>query len=115
MSVQNKTRGTMIARHLLTLNSNCYDTLRFLNRAGIPRNCALWIVPCRAIYTVGMKSSVDIAFLNTRGRVVNLFRNLPPDCVANASSQAVSAVELSPDSLTESGTSVGDTLELDPN
>lgn len=115
MSVQNKTRGTMIARHLLTLNSNCYDTLRFLNRCGIPRNCALWIAPCRAIYTVGMKSSVDIAFLNTRGRVVTLFRNFPPDCVADSSNHAVSAVEFPPDALKKSRTNVGDALELDPS
>jgi len=115
MSVLNKTRGTMIARHLLNLNSNCMDTLRFLNRCGVPRNCALWIVPCRAIYTVGMKSSVDIAFLNTRGRVVTMFRNFPPDCIADASKRAVSAVELPPDSLKESRTGIGDMLEIDPS
>jgi hypothetical protein len=115
MSVQNKTRGTVVAKHLLTLNSNCYSTLRLLNRRGIPRNCALWIVPCRAIYTVGMKRPVDIAFLNPRGRVVRLFRNFPPDCLADSSSRAVSAVELAADSLQKSETAVGDTFELDPS
>ena len=115
MAVQNKTRGTTIAKHLLTLNSNCYDTLRFLNRRGIPRNCALWISPCRAIYTVGMKSPVDIAFLNTRGRVVTLYKSFPPDCVADSSSHAVSAVELAPNTLNESNTGIGDTIELDPS
>jgi hypothetical protein len=115
MSVLNKTRGTMIARHLLTLNSNCYNTLRFLNRCGIPRNCALWISPCRAIYTVGMKGSVDIAFLNQHGRVVTMFKNFPPDCIADSTRGAVSAVELAPDALSESDTGVGDTLDLDPS
>ena len=115
MSVLNKTRGTLIAKHLLTLNANCYNTLRFLNRCGIPRNCALWISPCRAIYTVGMKGSVDIAFLNQRGRVVTMFKNFPPDCVADSSNSAVSAVELAPDALKDSRTGIGDTLELDPS
>ena len=115
MSVRNRTRGTLIAKHLLTLNSNRYRTLRFLNSCGIPRNCALWISPCQAIYTVGMKGLVDIAFLNQHGRVVKMFRNLPPDCVANASRRAVSAVELSPNALNESNTGIGDTLELDPS
>ena len=114
MSVRNKTRGTMIARHLMTLNSNCYDALRFLNRCGIPRNCALWIAPCRAIYTVGMKKSVDIVFLNRHGRVITMFRNFPPDCIADSTCRAVSAVELPPDALNESKTGLGDTLELDP-
>lgn len=104
----------MIARHLMTLNSNSYEALRALSRTGIPRNCALWIAPCRAIYTIGMKKSVDIAFLNRRGRIVTLFRNFPPDCLADSSNHAVSAVELAPDALNESGTGIGDTLEVDP-
>jgi hypothetical protein len=114
MSVLNKTRGTMIAKHLLTLNTNCYNTLRFLNRRGIPPNSALWISPCRAIYTVGMKGMVDIAFLNQHGRVVTMFKSFPPDCIADSTHNAVSAVELAPNALNESGTGVGDTIELDP-
>ncbi len=114
MSVVNRTRGTSLARHLITLNSNAYETLRYLNRAGIPRNCALWISPCRAIYTVGLKSSVDIAFLNRHGRVVTLYRNLPPDCVADSGHDAVSAVEFPPNALRDGGTAVGDSLEMDP-
>ncbi len=115
MSVLNKTRGTMIAKRLLTLNSNTYSTLRSLNRAGIPKNCALWIAPCRAIYTVGLGNAVDIAFLNRHGRIVTIYRNFPPDCIADSSSGAVSAVELPPNALSESATDLGDTIELDPN
>jgi len=104
----------MVARHLMTLNATSYDALRALSRRGIPRNCALWIAPCRAIYTVGMKIPVDIAFLNRRGRVVTMYRNFPPDCLADSSHRAVSAVELAPDTLNESGTGLGDTIEIDP-
>jgi len=114
MSVLNKTRGTLIAKHLMTLNANCIETLRFLNRRGIPRNCALWIAPCRAIYTIGMKNPVDIAFLNQHGRVVTMFKNFPPDCVADSSHGAVTAVEFPPNTLRESATGIGDTIELDP-
>ena len=115
MSVLNKTRGTVIAKHLMTLNANCYNTLRFLNRCGIPRNCALWIAPCRAVYTVGMKKPVDIAFVNQRGRIVTMFKSFPPDCIADSSRGAVSAMELPPNALNESATDLGDTIELDPS
>ncbi len=115
MCVRNKTRGTMLAKHLLTLNTNTYSTLRSLNRAGIPKNCALWIAPCRAIYTVGLKNSVDIVFLNQRGRVVTMYRNFPPDCIADSSRGAVSAVEFPSNALSESATDLGDTIELDPS
>ena len=115
MSVLNKTRNTTLARRLLTLNANTHSTLRSLNRAGIPKNCALWIAPCSAVHTVGLKNSVDIAFLNRHGRVVTIYRNFPPECIAESPRSAVSAVELPPDALRESDTDIGDTIELDPN
>ena len=83
-------------------------------KENIPEHCALWIAPCRAIYTVGMKIPVDIAFLNRRGRVVPMYLNFPPDCLADSSHRGVSAVELAPDTLNESGTGLGDTIEIDP-
>ena len=114
MSVRNKTRGTILAKHLITLNSNFHHTLRFLNRRGIPRNCALWIAPCSAVYTVGMRKPVDIAYLSQNGHVVKMLRNLPPDCVADSSPRAVSAVELPADTLGTSETAIGDEIEFDP-
>jgi uncharacterized protein len=115
MCVRNKTRGTVLAKHLITLNSNFHDTLRFLNRRGIPRNCALLIAPCTEIHTVGMRKSVDIVYLNRNGHVVKMFKSLPPDCVADSPQRAVSAVELPADAIGESDTTVGDEIELDPS
>ena len=44
-----------------------------------------------------------------------MFKSFPPDCIADSSRRAVSAVELPPNSLDESATDVGDTIELDPS
>jgi hypothetical protein len=115
MSVRNKTRGTLLAKHLITLNSNFHHTLRFLNRRGIPRNCALWIAPCSSIYTIGMRKSVDIAYLSGNGHVVKMLKNFPPDCLADSTARAVSAVELPADTLCVSQTAVGDEIEFDPS
>ena len=114
MAVLNKTRGKMLAKQLLMLNSNFHDTLRFLSQSGIPPDSALWITPCRGIYTIGHQQPVDIAFLDRDGHVVCMFRNFPPDCLADATRGAVSALELPANVLAESGTDVGDTLQLDP-
>ncbi len=61
-----------------------------------------------------MKNPVDIAFLNRHGRVVTMFKNFPPDCIADSSRGAVTAVEFPPNALRESDTGIGDTIELDP-
>ena len=114
MSVRNINRGSVLAETLLTLRSNFPRTLRHINRHGLPSDCALWISPCHAIYTVGMRFPVDILFIDNRGIVVKTLRCFPPNCYVESSSNAVSALELPRDRIAESRTEVGDLLQLDP-
>jgi len=113
MPVINRTRSTLLGDTILTLNSHFRKTLGHLNSGGIPRDCVLWISPCHGIYTVGMKSPVDIAFLDRDWRIVKILKNFPPNCFADSTPSAVGAIELPADRLYESRTSVGDLLELD--
>lgn len=114
MSVRNTNRGSVLAETLLTLRSNFPRTLRHISRYGLPSDCALWISPCHAIYTVGMRFPVDIIFIDNRGVVVKALRNFPPNCYVESASDAVSALELPCNRITESRTEVGDLLQLDP-
>ena len=114
MCVRNINRGSVLAETLLTLRSNFTRTLRHLNQNGIPSDCALWISPCQAIYTVGMRFPVDIIFIDNRGVVVKALKNFPPNCYVESSKKAVSALELPCNRIAESGTEVGDLLQLDP-
>lgn len=114
MSVRNKTRDSLLAETLLTLSSNFPRTLRHINRHGLPSDCALWVSPCHAIYTIGMKYPVDIIFIDNMGFVVKILRNFPPNCYAESVNDAVSALELPCNRISESRTEVGDLLQLDP-
>lgn len=38
----------------------------------------LWIVPCRAIHTVGMAWPIDVVFVDRRGRVLRIVPALRP-------------------------------------
>ncbi len=114
MSVRNTRSGDLIAGTLLTLSPNFQKTLRHISRHGLPSDCALWISPCHAIYTVGMKYPVDIIFLDKYGVVVKLLRCFPPNCYAESASNTISALELPNNRISESGIEIGDKLELDP-
>lgn len=113
MSVRNVTRGTLLAKKLLTPISLFSGAPYHLSTDGIPCDCALWISPCDAIYTVGMKESVDVVFLDGESRVVKILRNFPPNCFAESENGAVSTLELPANKLSETGTDTGDILELD--
>jgi hypothetical protein len=43
-----------------------------------------------------------------------MFKNFPPDCIADSSHGAVSAVEFPPNTLRDSDTGIGDSIELNP-
>ncbi len=114
MSVRNTTRDSLLAGTLLTLSSNFPRTLRHINRNGLPSDCALWVSPCHAIYTIGMRYPVDILFIDNRGIVVKALKCFPPNCYVESMSDAVSAIELPCNRIAESRTEVGDLLQLDP-
>lgn len=114
MAVWNRTRCTYLGTTLLTLNEHFMNTLRHISDRGIPSDCALFISPCQGIYTVGMRSAVDIAFLNNEMRIIRIFRSFPPNCFVEPVEGAVSAVELPAERLSETGTSVGDVLVIEP-
>ncbi len=90
------------------------NTLRHISDRGIPSDCALYISPCQGIYTVGMRCAIDIAFLDNEMRVIRIFRSFPPNCFVEPVKGAISAVELPPERLAETGTSVGDILVIEP-
>jgi len=44
----------------------------------LARGEALWLDPCRAVHTAGMRYAIDVAFVDGRGRVVRVVRGLRP-------------------------------------
>jgi len=115
MLVRNRTRGTILARTVLTLSSRFQKTLTAINRRGVPAGFAIWIAPCNGIYTVGMGEPVDIAFLDREGRIVKMLRNFPPDCFTDSAPNAVSAIKLPSNMLKISDSRAGDIIEIDPD
>jgi hypothetical protein len=113
MSAYNVTRSIALGDNLISLNGDFSRLLRHINRQGIPKGCVLWINPCQAIYTIGMRSAVDIAFIDKDGRVVRIFRNFPPGCFTETAPAAVSVLEFPASTLSDSGTSVGDIIRID--
>ncbi|MEI6003255.1 DUF192 domain-containing protein [Paraburkholderia bengalensis] len=47
-----------------------------LGREGIDADCALWIEPCSAVHTFGMRFPIDVLFIDRRGRVMSIHRNV---------------------------------------
>ncbi len=73
----------------------------------------LWIAPSEAIHSFGMKTRIDVLFLDKNFRVVKSIANLAPRRVSICLS-ASSVLELQPGAIARSGTQPGDRLCLQP-
>jgi uncharacterized membrane protein (UPF0127 family) len=73
----------------------------------------LWICPCEAVHTFGMRMPIDVVFIDRQRRV----RQIRPNLVANRISfcvRAESVIELRAGTVVATGTEVNDRLELKP-
>jgi uncharacterized membrane protein (UPF0127 family) len=72
----------------------------------------LLLKPCQAVHMFGMRYPLDVAFLADDGTVVALYAGLQPSKVSKRHPDAVTALELRVGTLEQSGTRVGDRIEV---
>jgi uncharacterized membrane protein (UPF0127 family) len=72
----------------------------------------LWIRPCRGVHTLAMRFSIDVVYLDPAGNVVHLERALRPWRFAPVRLQAASVLELPQNTVTSTGTALGDRIEI---
>jgi len=84
-----------------------------LGRAGMDPSEALILAPCCAIHTAFMRFAIDVVFVDARGRVLKIVRDLPPWRMAIAP-RAHAVIELAAGSLKARDLKVGDAVDLAP-
>jgi uncharacterized protein len=72
---------------------------------------AVWFEPCRQIHTFRMRFTIDVAYVDRRGRVL-LVRTLPPGRVAPLSLRTRSIVEAAEGAFESWGVRPGATLTV---
>ena len=75
---------------------------------------ALWIIPCDGVHTFGMRFPIDVAYLDSDGRILKIYHRLAPFRIAALSFKTKSVLELPPGILAQTNTEVGDVLEFNP-
>jgi uncharacterized protein len=116
-SAFNLTRQVLIASEIEKADSGWTRLKGLLGRSAqdFARGQGLWIVPCQGIHTIGMSFPIDVAYLDATGRVIRLYFSLRPFRLAAVKFRARTILELPPGTLSNSGTTIGDVIELRPN
>jgi uncharacterized membrane protein (UPF0127 family) len=109
----NDTRGTVLVLRAFKSRHLGHHLLGLLPRSGLGPEEGLWLRPCRAIHTFGMRFSIDAIFLDRGLTVVGLMRNVRPFRLGKLFSSTHSVLEVSAGVVASSGTEVGDRLKVE--
>jgi uncharacterized protein len=110
----NQTRRTPLATALAIADTH-WTRLRGLigSAEGDFRNGGgLWIVPCRGVHTLGMQFPIDVLYLDRARTVIHVENGLRPWRFAPLRLQAASVLELPCQTVTGTGTELGDKIEI---
>jgi uncharacterized membrane protein (UPF0127 family) len=82
-----------------------------LGRERLSLGGGLWILPCQAVHTFGMRFPIDLVYLDRKKRVRKVTGEVPPGRLS-ACLFAHSVLELPPGTIHATQTQLGDTLEF---
>jgi uncharacterized membrane protein (UPF0127 family) len=108
--LRNVTSGAVVARHMRKAASPWQRMAGLIGARALDPEGGLWIEPCSAIHTIGMRFAIDVVFLDRTGRVVALASDVPPLRPSIAHRGTAIVVELPAGRATHDAICVGDEL-----
>lgn len=112
LRVRNVTKDTLLAEEADIADTSAKRRTGLLKHAGLNRGEGLWIVPCEAVHSFGMKFAIDVAFLSRKRKVLKIRPNMVKRRIAFCL-RAHSVLELPVGALALTGTIPGDQLEFE--
>ena len=112
MRVRNATRGNSLGDSVDVADTSAKRRTGLLKHNGLADGAGLWIAPCEAVHTFGMKFSIDVIFLSRKLQVLKLRKSMAKWRIA-ACLTAHSVLELPAGTLERTGTQKGDQLEFE--
>jgi uncharacterized membrane protein (UPF0127 family) len=112
--VRNVRTGRILAWRVRRADNWFERTLGFLPRAAIAPEEGLWFERCSAVHTLGMRSALDIVFLDRDHQVVKVEPNVTPGKFHVGATGAHITVEFGPGFAQANPIEIGDQLQLEP-
>ncbi|MFH1691016.1 MAG: DUF192 domain-containing protein [Candidatus Omnitrophota bacterium] len=111
----NQDNGAVLANKLRVAQTFKSRSQGLLNRNGLEQGEALLIQPCTSIHTFFMKFPIDVAFLDRKGRVVKIAKNIRPWRLSGCLFGAHMVIEFNAGTLTNSLINVGNVVKIEAN
>ena len=113
MSVlSNDGTGSVIAQSVRRAKSAWQRTVGLIGRTNLHPEEGLWLEPCSAVHTIGMRVPIDIVLLNASHRVLAIVPNACPMCPVISHPGTTVIIELASGAAARSEIVVGQQLRL---
>ncbi len=109
--VSNLTRQLVLAERVEVADRGAKRSKGLLGRSGLGPAEGLWILPCEAVHTFGMRFPIDLVYLDRKKRVRKVRSDVRPWRLS-ACLSAHSVIELAAGAIRASNTEPGDILEF---
>jgi hypothetical protein len=111
LRIWNVTRETELAASVELANRSAARRKGLLGRDSLLAGEGIWILPCQAVHTVGMRFPIDLVYLDRNLLVRKVRSNVHPWRLS-ACVSAHSVLELAAGTIQETQTNRGDQLEI---
>ena len=112
LRIRNLTKDTLLADRADIADTSAKRRTGLLKHTGLEPGEGLWISPCEAVHTIGMKFPIDVLFLDRKRKVLKIKHGMPRTRMA-VRLFAHSVLELPSGRATECKTAPGDQLEFE--
>ena len=109
--VRNVTRNAVLADTAEIADSSAKRRTGLLKHTSLEPGDGLWIVPCEAIHSFGMKFAIDVLYLDRKHKVKKLRSEMVPGRISGCLT-AYSVLELPAGTIARTTTEAGDQLEI---
>lgn len=111
LRAENLTRQTILADLLEVADHGANRRKGLLGRDHLAAGEGLWIRPCEAVHTFGMRFAIDLVYIDRKQRVRKVRHHVPAWRISTCLS-ASSVLELPAGTAAASGTQRGDMLAI---
>ncbi|HEY7098379.1 MAG TPA: DUF192 domain-containing protein [Terriglobales bacterium] len=110
----NRTRQSYLATQLSVADTHWSRFMGLMGKdsADFSGGQGLWITPSHGVHTFAMRFPIDVIYLDGRKIIVHLEKRLKPWRMAPVRMGAASVIELPEHTLDQTGTAVGDEIEI---
>ncbi len=112
--VRNAATGRVLAWRVRRAEGWFERTVGFLPRVTIAPEEGLWFEGCHAVHTIGMRTPLDMVFLDKELRVVKVAPNVMPHKLYVAAKDAHIVAEFGPGFVAANPLAIGDRLGIEP-